>query len=111
MSLIIAINTASRESALALLQDNRVLGEVAWPSNANESTKVLPELESLLKDAKKTWNDLTHVFVIKGPGAYTSLRVGITIANGIAWTLKRPMLTATVFELWEHRLSHDVRQT
>ena len=111
MSLIIALNTASKESALALLQDDRVLGEVTWLSNANESTKVLPGLEELLKNAGKTWEDLTHIFVIKGPGAYTSLRVGITIANGMAWTLKRPMLTTTIFELWEHRLSHDARQT
>lgn len=108
--LTLAINTASQESALALIQDDRVLGEVAWLSNANESTKVLPGLEELLNQAGKTWEDLTHIFVVKGPGAYTSLRVGITIANGIAWTLKLPMKSATVFELWEHRLSPDDRQ-
>jgi len=108
--LTIAINTASQESALALIQDDRVLGEVAWISNANESTKVLPGLEELLKNTGKTWEDLTRIFVIKGPGAYTSLRVGITIANGLAWTLKIPMLSSDVFELWKHRLSPADRQ-
>ena len=85
----------------------RILGEKTWESQANESVKVLPGLKKLLEDADKTWQDLTHVFVVKGPGAYTSLRVGITIANGLAWTLKIPMWSADVFELWENRLKEE----
>lgn len=109
MSLVLAINTASKESALALIQDDRVLGETAWDSNANESTKVIPGLQTLLKEANKTWKDLTHIFVVKGPGAYTSLRVGITIANSLAWTLKIPMGATDVFTLWENRLTDSER--
>lgn len=107
--LTLAINTASQESALALIQDDKILGETSWNSHANESTKVLPGLQKLLKDADKKWEDLTHIFVIEGPGAYTSLRVGITIANSLAWTLKIPMLAADVFKLWEHRLGEPDR--
>lgn len=95
--LIVAIDTASLESAIAVLEIEgsshpaRVLGEESWHSNRNESERVLPSLDRLLKEAKKSWDDVEGVFVVRGPGSYTSLRVGITIANTIAWVRKIPM--------------------
>lgn len=109
MPLILALNTASKESALALIEKDKILGETAWISHADESVTVLPSIEQLLRNARKTWKDLIHVFVITGPGGYTSVRVGITIANGIAWTLKIPILATDVFTLWEHRLTPEAR--
>ena len=107
MSLIIAINTASKESAVALIEGKKILGEESWESNANESEKVLPAIQGLLKVASKTWEDLEAVFVVKGPGAYTSLRVGINIANSMAWKLKVPMKRADVFAVWESRIKEE----
>lgn len=91
--LIVAIDTASLESAIAVLEINpgRVLGEESWHSNRNESERVLPGLDRLLKEAKKSWDEVEGVLVVRGPGSYTSLRVGITIANTIAWVRKIPM--------------------
>lgn len=95
--LIVAIDTASLESAIALLEGGdpshpaKILGEESWHSNRNESERVLPGLDRLLKEAGKSWEDVGGVFVVRGPGSYTSLRVGITIANTIAWIRKIPM--------------------
>lgn len=102
--LILAINTASKESALALIQDGCVLVERAWLSNANESQKVLPTILEMFKESKCVWTDLDEVFVVNGPGAYTSLRVGVVIANTIAWQLKIPMRSCDVFEIWGKRI-------
>jgi tRNA threonylcarbamoyl adenosine modification protein YeaZ len=104
MPLILAINTASKENGIALLTGERVLEEATWISESNDSLKVLPEVVKLLDQAGKGWKDLTHVFVVKGPGGYTRLRVGITIANTLAWLLKIPLLTTDIFEVWEHRI-------
>lgn len=105
MALILAFNTAAKENSLALLNEKRVLEEANWISENNDSAKVLPEAVRLLEQAGKSWNDLTAIFVVKGPGSYTRLRVGITIANSLAWILKIPMQTADVFELWENRIA------
>ncbi len=104
--LIIAINTASQkpgaQNAIALIEiveiasgitAGTVLGEESWHSNRNESERVLPGLNRLLKEAGRSWENVDGVFVIKGPGSYTSLRVGITIANTIAWVRKIPLWT------------------
>lgn len=109
MALILALNTASKENGIALLTEKRVLEETTWISESNDSLKVLPEVVKLLDQAGKSWKDLTHVFVVKGPGGYTRLRVGITIANTLAWLLKIPLLTADIFEVWEHRIALEDR--
>lgn len=115
MSLILAINTASKETAVALVEgkppDATLLTEQSWVSEANESQKVLPAIQEMLQKTDKTWEDLSEIFVVKGPGSYTSLRVGITIANTLAWKLDIPMLTTDTFEIWEARLSEKERQS
>jgi len=108
--LLLCLNTASKQSAIALLEKDRILAETAWISDANESEKLLPGLEQLLTDSEKTWDDLTHIAVVEGPGGYTSLRVGITMANAIAWVKKIPMFSVSVFEVWENRLPKNVRK-
>ncbi|MFA6436081.1 MAG: tRNA (adenosine(37)-N6)-threonylcarbamoyltransferase complex dimerization subunit type 1 TsaB [Candidatus Gracilibacteria bacterium] len=108
--LLLCLNTASKQSAIALIENNRVLAENEWVSAANESEKVLPGLEQVLADSGKTWDDLTHMVVVEGPGGYTSLRVGITIANAIAWVKKIPMFNVNVFEIWENRLSKKAQK-
>lgn len=109
MALILALNTASKENGIALLTEERVLEETNWISESNDSLKVLPEVVKLLDQVGKGWRDLTHVFVVKGPGGYTRLRVGITIANTLAWLLKIPLLTTDIFEVWEHRIALEDR--
>jgi len=105
--ILLAINTASKESAIALIESGIVLGEDSWGAAANETEKLLPNLQALLQKGKKKWQDLEGIFVTKGPGAYTSLRVGIAVANSAAWVLKLPMFSADVFEVWEKRLTLD----
>lgn len=104
MSLTLALNTASRESAIALLDEQFVLDEIMWESQSRGSEQVLPRLEKLLEGQGKTWKDLIRLVVVKGPGPYTSLRVGISIINSMAWVLRIPIRTVGIFEVWKSRL-------
>lgn len=110
MNLTLAINTASRDNAMALIENGKVIGEQAWQSQANQSTMVLPSAVQLLEQENRAWKDLEQIFVVKGPGSYTSLRVGITIANTLAWVLKISLVSTDVFEVWEHRLPPETRE-
>lgn len=104
MSLILAINTASKESAIALVEREAILGEASWLSEANESEKLLPGIQELMIRSGKAWIDLNEVWVVCGPGSYTSLRIGIAVANSIAWSLKLPMRAPDAFEVWKNRM-------
>lgn len=109
MTLTLAINTASQENAVAILMDGRVLNERGWRAQANESQTVLPAVEELLEQEGKAWKDVQRVVAVSGPGSYTSLRVGITLANAIAWSLKVPIAGVRVFEVWEYRIDPAAR--
>lgn len=96
--LTVAINTATQKISVALVRSGRVLGEKSWPSKKDEAEKVLPNIEKLLKKNKKSWMDVGEVFVVAGPGPFTGLRVGVTIANALAWTIRGKIVSVNVFE-------------
>lgn len=60
-------------------------------SEATRSQAVLPLVEALLAENEATLSDITHIYVHKGPGSFTGIRVGVAIANTLAHTLKVPV--------------------
>lgn len=55
------------------------------------SQKLIPSLELFLKSAKCAMSDLDAIVVYRGPGSYTSLRIGISCANSLAFALDIPI--------------------
>ncbi|MBT3865315.1 tRNA (adenosine(37)-N6)-threonylcarbamoyltransferase complex dimerization subunit type 1 TsaB [Candidatus Peregrinibacteria bacterium] len=97
----LAINTALKKTSIALIDGNKVVSEKTWLSNSNEAEKLMPEIAKLLKSKKVKYEDLKSVLLIKGPGSFTGLRIGVTVANTIAHLQKIPVYAATTFQyLW-----------
>jgi hypothetical protein len=93
--IVLAINTATNQTEIALLETAgkkarcEVLYEKSWISQRNEAEKLLPQVEKTLKAAKKTPE---AIFVVQGPGAFTALRIGVTVANILAYLYDIPIL-------------------
>jgi tRNA threonylcarbamoyladenosine biosynthesis protein TsaB len=51
-----------------------------------------------MKDCERTPKDLTKIVVAKGPGSYTGLRIGVTIAKTMAWSLHLPLVGISSLE-------------
>lgn len=62
---------------------------------------VLPLIEKFLVKYSLTLNDLTAIEVNSGPGSFTGLRVGVTIANTLGWLLKIPVNQGKIGEMVE----------
>ncbi len=75
--------------------DKLVIGldEVKIETTAHQraSQKLLPEIQKLLKKEGKTLKDLTEIEVNPGPGSFTGIRVGISVANALGFTLGIPV--------------------
>lgn len=56
-------------------------------SNRNHSIYTVPLIEEILKDNKITTKELNEIIVIDGPGSFTGVRLGITVAKMLAYTL------------------------
>jgi tRNA threonylcarbamoyl adenosine modification protein YeaZ len=84
---LVAIDTSTDIASLALVKDGVTLAELAWRSGQNHTVQLLSNLEHLLKLVGSNPGDLTGVIVAKGPGSFNGLRVGISAAKGLAFSL------------------------
>ncbi len=102
--MILGINTASSTTELALIDNNNPTSELllykSWKSDNNEATILLPQLHEMLKTLNKSFQDITELILITGPGSFTGLRIGITVANTIAYLLKIPVKPLNTFQYW-----------
>jgi tRNA threonylcarbamoyladenosine biosynthesis protein TsaB len=99
MGILLALNTATQNTEIAFLDGRHLLREDKWPAESNESDRILPYLRDTLNDLGLSFKDITALFITKGPGHFTALRIGITIANTLAYALKIPIYTIDTFEL------------
>lgn len=101
----LAINTATTTNNIALLSESEVLAEQTWLAEQNQAEVLQPKIKGLLKDNGYSWEDLTDILVIKGPGAFTSLRVGVVAANTIAFSIKKNIAGISTFDVFKARLN------
>lgn len=91
---ILGIDTSQPETVIGL--NGKV---VSWLSTRNQSKELLPKIDKLLKSQKVLAKKLKGVVVNLGPGSFTGLRVGITVANGFGYGLKIPVLGVSEFDV------------
>jgi len=94
----LAIDTSTDTASLALVQDGEVLAELTWRSGQNHSTQLLANLSHLLNQAKLSLQSASCIIVAKGPGSYNGLRVGISTAKGLAFSLGIPIVGISTLE-------------
>ncbi|WP_077210603.1 tRNA (adenosine(37)-N6)-threonylcarbamoyltransferase complex dimerization subunit type 1 TsaB [Bacillus dakarensis] len=89
---ILAIDTSNYALGIAVIDGEKVIGEYITNVKKNHSIRVMPSIERLLLDCDLKPADLTKIVVAKGPGSYTGVRIGVTIAKTLAWTLNIPLV-------------------
>ncbi len=83
---ILAIDTASRWTGIAIFDEknNQILAEKGWIATLRQTVELAPAIEQMLAETGLKSADLTGLSVAIGPGSYTGLRIGLSIARGIA---------------------------
>ncbi len=92
--MILFIDTSQDQAHLALADKNKFYYQT-WPAYFRHSETLLPKIKKLSAKAKVSVNDLKGIIVVKGPGSYTGLRVGVASANALAYALKIPIIGVT----------------
>lgn len=90
--MILTINTGSENNSIALYKPSKIEDEIVWQSYKTQSQELLPKIDKLLKSNKVKLSDLKAIAVYQGPGSYTGLRVGFSVANALAWSLDIPVI-------------------
>jgi tRNA threonylcarbamoyl adenosine modification protein YeaZ len=95
--MIVAIDSSTDIASLALAKD-KVLAQLSWRCGQNHSVELLPRLTQLLDEAKVSLKDTSVVIVAKGPGSFNGLRVGLSTAKGLAFSLGMPIIGISSLE-------------
>jgi tRNA threonylcarbamoyl adenosine modification protein YeaZ len=90
--MLLAIDTSTDSAGLALVQDGRTLAEATWRCGQNHSVELLPRLTQLLQEAGAGIKSVSCILVAKGPGSFNGLRVGLSTAKGLAFSLDIPII-------------------
>ncbi|HVL23304.1 MAG TPA: tRNA (adenosine(37)-N6)-threonylcarbamoyltransferase complex dimerization subunit type 1 TsaB [Thermomicrobiales bacterium] len=95
---ILAIDTSTEQAGLALSDGATVL-ERSWDAGRAQTTTVLPAIDALLGDAGLSVADLGAIAVATGPGTFTGLRVGVSIAKGLVLARDIPLVGVPTLEV------------
>jgi len=91
------IDTHSSLITIALISDEE---EILYQkeSNHSHSKYLLPMIEELLEKNELTTKNINEILVVNGPGSFTGLRIGLTVAKTLAYSLKIPVkIISSVF--------------
>ncbi|HEY8600861.1 MAG TPA: tRNA (adenosine(37)-N6)-threonylcarbamoyltransferase complex dimerization subunit type 1 TsaB [Thermomicrobiales bacterium] len=86
-----AIDTSTMTAGIALYGAAGLLAEMSWPAGRTQTTAILGETARLLDLSGLTPADLSGVAVAVGPGAFNGLRVGLSTAKGLSFSLGLPI--------------------
>jgi len=84
--LILAFDTATNVATSALVEGDAVLGE-----RTSVARTLLEDVDALLRDASLEAEDVDALVVGTGPGSFTSTRIGLAVARGLAFALGVPV--------------------
>ena len=98
--LILAVDTTSLQSSLAIVRGTELLASLTDQSGRTHSQTLFENLDTLLRQAQLTLAQLDGFAVTIGPGSFTGLRVGIAAIKGLAHTLRRRAIGITTIDAW-----------
>ncbi len=90
--MLLAIDTSTAQVGLALYDGNQIHAEMMWTTHRHHTTQLPPAIVDLLARSNIKMESLTALGVAIGPGSFTSLRVGLSLAKGIALARHLPIL-------------------
>jgi tRNA threonylcarbamoyladenosine biosynthesis protein TsaB len=108
MSYILTIRTDKPEAEVGVYSmDGVQLSYHTWLAHRQLSSTLLGVIRNEFAKQHAAFDDIGSVLVFRGPGSFTGLRIGITVANTLAHSLSKPIVGITGEEKWlERGLGH-----
>ena len=92
MSLILAIETGTDVCSVGIAKDGELLSLRESDEGRDHARKVGVFVDELLRETGIVPDELDAVAVGKGPGSYTGLRIGVSVAKGLCYGLQKPLV-------------------
>jgi tRNA threonylcarbamoyladenosine biosynthesis protein TsaB len=97
--MILAIDTATRWTGLALFDGKTIIAEQGWRGTHTQTVELAPAIAALLVKSGLAAEDLQAIAIAIGPGSYTSLRVGLAVAKGLSLAHQIPLIGVPTLDI------------
>ena len=105
---ILALDTSNKTLSVAVELTDGTIIEQTIENTLQHSVLLMPTIETVFKEAGITAKDLTKVVVAEGPGSYTGLRIGVTVAKTLAKSLGIPLVGVSSLDVFLPNLASKV---
>jgi tRNA threonylcarbamoyladenosine biosynthesis protein TsaB len=102
MSLILLIETATTSCSVALAKDDHIIALREVDQRNIHAEVITVFIDELFKQTNHTYAQLDAVAVSSGPGSYTGLRIGVSTAKGLCFSLDKPLIVVETLQAMAH---------
>ncbi|CAG7653408.1 tRNA (adenosine(37)-N6)-threonylcarbamoyltransferase complex dimerization subunit type 1 TsaB [Paenibacillus allorhizosphaerae] len=95
---MLSVDTSTTSMTAALTLGDKLVGEISSKAERNHSLYLIPTLQRLMNEAGVRPKELAAFAVGVGPGSYTGVRIGVTVAKTFAWTHKLALMGVSTLE-------------
>jgi tRNA threonylcarbamoyladenosine biosynthesis protein TsaB len=92
--IILTLRTDKPEAEIGLFDNNTKLAYEMWPAHRELAETIHKKIASLLEGAGKNLQDLGGIVAYEGPGSFTGLRIGLTVADALAYAQNIPVVAS-----------------
>lgn len=90
---VLYIDTTTSNLYTAIYQNDKVIESISSSFGKDLSKVALDKIKSMLDNQNLTPNDIDKIIVVNGPGSFTGIRIGVTLAKTLAYTLNKDITT------------------
>ena len=103
---ILALETSAKSVSAAVVENGAVLCSAYQNTGLTHSRTLMPLMDGMLRAADLQMSDMELIAVAQGPGSFTGLRIGVSAAKGLAWTLDVPCCGVSTLLAMAQNLRH-----
>lgn len=93
--LVLTLRTDKPEAEIGLMMNGERVAYFTWQAHRQLAETIHLKIEELLKSQGKSLQDVEGIGVYKGPGSFTGLRIGLSVANALSSGLNQPIVSET----------------
>lgn len=104
---ILSIETASNNCSVAILEDNKLIKELSVCDENTHSQKLMPLIDSILKETNLSLSNIDLFACDKGPGSFTGIRIGIATLKAFHDVLNKPIIGISALDAFANLIMQE----
>ena len=93
------LDTCSQMIRIGILFDNELVDYLEFQNDNKLSEKLLPAIKKIIDKNSYKIKDLNRIYISVGPGSFTGIRIGVTVAKVMAWSLNIDIIPISSLEI------------